>query len=172
MLASTLASCPAALAGDAVVIDELKIGVLAHDVPDLWSGFSREDGVDINAEIDFSPAFTFLGGAVFPAAGFSVSTSGDTSKAYLDARIRWGGDTGFFLTTGVGAAIHDGETEFIDVNSKALGHRVLFHAPLELGWRFESGDSVSVYFEHVSNGNTADVNEGLDDIGVRYGRRF
>ena len=43
-------------------IDEIKLGVLAHDVPELWSGFSLEGGADINAELLFSPAFSFLGG--------------------------------------------------------------------------------------------------------------
>ena len=44
--------------------------------------------------------------------------------------------------------------------------------PLEAGWRFDEHNSLSVYFDHISNGNTADVNEGLDDLGVRYGYRF
>ncbi|MGB0085490.1 MAG: hypothetical protein WBP94_08985, partial [Rhodomicrobiaceae bacterium] len=38
-----------ASAGD--LISELKIGILDHDVPDLWSGFRREENsADINLE--------------------------------------------------------------------------------------------------------------------------
>ena len=49
---------------------------------------------------------------------------------------------------------------------------MLFHIPLELGVRLDDRNSVSVYFEHMSNANLASPNEGLDAIGVRYGRRF
>ena len=103
-------------------IDEIRLGVLAHDVPELWSGFSLESGVDINAELLFSPAFSFLGGIVQPAAGISINSAGQTSKAYVDARITWGGETGFFLTTGLGAAVHDGELDSSgDLRSQVAG---------------------------------------------------
>jgi hypothetical protein len=55
---------------------------------------------------------------------------------------------------------------------KALGSRVLFHIPVEIGLRFDDHNSLSVYFEHTSNGYTQDFNEGLDRLGVRYGYRF
>jgi lipid A 3-O-deacylase PagL len=29
-----------------------------------------------------------------------------------------------------------------------------------------------MYFEHTSNASLADYNEGMDNIGVRYGFRF
>ena len=64
-------------------IHELKGGVLAHDVDGLWSGFSREDGVDINAEVIFTPSVDLLGGTLRPALGTSINTGGDTSKLYL-----------------------------------------------------------------------------------------
>jgi hypothetical protein len=46
------------------------------------------------------------------------------------------------------------------------------HIPFELGYRFDERQSMSVYFEHMSNGNLADHNEALDSIGIRYGYRF
>jgi lipid A 3-O-deacylase len=53
----------AALAHAGPLVDELKIGVLAHDVPDLWSGFRAEpDSADINIEAIFSPSVAFFGG--------------------------------------------------------------------------------------------------------------
>ncbi|MEZ5854286.1 MAG: acyloxyacyl hydrolase [Hyphomicrobiaceae bacterium] len=55
---------------------------------------------------------------------------------------------------------------------KPLGSRLLFHFPAELGWRWDGHNSLSIYFEHISNGYTQDYNEGLDAIGVRYGYRF
>src|SRR5262249_5152741 len=40
---------------------ELRGGVLAHDVPDLWSGFRLERGVDVNGELLFGAGWSILG---------------------------------------------------------------------------------------------------------------
>jgi len=151
---------------------ELRGGVLAHDVPGLWAGFSLEDGVDINAELLFGRGIGVLGGTLRPALGVSVNTLGFTSRAYLDARWEIAFESGIFLGLGLGAAVHDGLTDPTEPDRKALGSRVLFHIPIELGLRLDARNSVSVYFEHTSNGNLATYNEGLDAIGVRYGYRF
>jgi hypothetical protein len=151
---------------------EVRAGVLAHDVPDLWAGFNLESGVDINAELLFGRGLPFLGGTVRPALGASINTEGYTSRAYLDARweIEW--QSGIFLGLGLGAAVHDGELDASQPDRKALGSRVLFHIPFEIGLRLDARNSISVYFEHMSNWDLADANEGLDAIGLRYGRRF
>ncbi len=151
---------------------EFRGGVLAHDVPGLWSGFRLESGIDINAELLFGSGFPILGGAIRPAIGATVNTAGDTSKAYIDARWEIEGPSGIFLGLGLGAAVHDGLLDPTDPDRKALGSRILFHIPIEIGWRFNERNSISVYFEHISNGFIADSNEGLDSIGVRYGYRF
>jgi lipid A 3-O-deacylase len=174
LLASGLAlldpSAPAIADG---FIDELKIGVLAHDVPDLWSGFQAEpDGADINIEALFSPSVAFLGGTIRPALGASINTQGYTSNVYLDARWQLETACGVFLGLGVGAAVHDGQLKLENWDEKALGSRVLFHIPVELGYRFDAHNSLSAYFEHMSNAYTVSPNEGLDRLGVRYGYRF
>jgi lipid A 3-O-deacylase len=151
---------------------ELRLGVLAHDVPDLWSGFRLESGVDINGEVLFGSGLAFLGGTLRPAIGGSVNTNGGTSKGYIDARWEIEGPAGLFFGTGLGAAVHNGNLGPTDPDLKALGSRVLFHIPFEVGFRFDQRQSISVYFEHTSNGNLARYNEGLDSIGVRYGVRF
>lgn len=156
------------------LISEIKGGVLWHDVPDLWSGFRLENNsADVNLEVIFSPRLPFLFGVVSPALGATISTVGATSHAYLDARWQIDlGRSGLFIGIGLGAAIHDGELEPVAVDRKALGSRVLFHIPAEIGWRFDAHNSVSVYFEHTSNANLADYNEGLDRLGIRYGYKF
>jgi lipid A 3-O-deacylase len=147
-------------------------GVLAHDVPDLWSGFSVEDAaVAINVEALLSPALPVLGGAIRPAVGTSIAAGDGTSDAYVDARWRIECPSRIF-GLGLGAVIHDGQLNLVDLDQKALGSRVLFHIPVELGIRLDEHNAVSVYFEHMSNANTADPNEGLDRVGVRYGYRF
>lgn len=155
------------------LVREVRGGVLWHDAPDLWSGFQLEKkGVDINAELVFAPGLPFLFGMIRPVVGGSVSTTGATSHAYLDARWEIEGPAGLFFGLGLGAAMHDGYTLPSRADRKALGSQVLFHIPFEVGLRFGSSSSVSVFFEHTSNAGTKDFNEGMDRVGVRYGYRF
>jgi lipid A 3-O-deacylase len=160
-----------ASAGD--LFSEIKVGVLDHDTPDLWSGFRREeDSADINVEALLSPSAAFFGGTIRPAIGATINTHGETSHAYIDARWQYEKAAGIFVGLGVGAAIHDGNLDPTDPDKKALGSRLLFHIPAELGYRFDQHNSFSLYFEHVSNANTQDSNEGMDRLGIRYGYRF
>lgn len=153
---------------------ELKAGVLAHDVPDLWSGFRAEpNAADINIEAVFTPSMPFLGGTVRPAIGGSINTRGETSHGYIDARWEYDTPFGFYFAVGLGGAVHDGATGPQDgLDKKWLGSRLLFHIPAEIGYRFDTHNSLSVYFEHTSNAYTQDYNEGMDRLGVRYGYRF
>ena len=100
-----------------------------------------------------------------------MSFAGKTNLAYADLRYERETPGGIFFGLGLGAALHDGPLDERG-NRKALGSRVLFHVPLELGWRWDRHSSVSLYFEHVSNAGLADENEGMDNVGVRYGYRF
>ncbi len=164
---------PPELAFAGPFIDELKIGVLAHDVPDLWSGFQAEPGsADINIEALLSPSVVFLGGTIRPAIGGSISTVGATSDAYIDARWQYETPSGVFFGLGLGAAVHNGQLQLDDWDRKALGSRVLFHIPAEVGYRFDDHNSLSAYFEHMSNAYTVSPNEGMDRLGIRYGYRF
>jgi hypothetical protein len=154
------------------ILHEVKGGVLAHDVPDLWSGTDLEHGVAINGELSFTPSLDLPWGTIRPAVGASVATNGHTSYAYADAHWEFAGPAGTFFSIGVGAAVHDGKLEPTSARDKALGSRVLFHVPLEAGIEFAEHYRVSLYFEHVSNGYLASPNEGLDNLGVRLGYRF
>ncbi len=154
-------------------VQEFKLGILDHDVPDLWSGFRAEpNSVDINVEALLSPSAPFLGGTVRPALGGTINTVGATSHAYIDARWQYEMPSGIFFGLGVGGAIHNGQLQSEDPNLKALGSRVLFHIPVEIGYRFDAHNSLSAYFEHTSNAFIVEPNEGLDRLGVRYGYRF
>lgn len=155
------------------LIHEVRGGVLYHDVPDLWSGLSLETSApDINLEVVFSPVLPAIWGSIRPALGVSVNTDGGTSHAYLDARWQVELPHRLFIGLGLGAAVHDGELGPTAPDKKALGSRVLFHIPLEIGYRFDDRNSVSLYFEHISNAGTRSANEGLDRLGIRYGVRF
>jgi lipid A 3-O-deacylase len=151
---------------------EIRGGVLAHDVPGLWSGFRLEGGVDINAEVLFGTGLPLFGGILRPAVGASVNTEGFTSRVYADARWEYQWQSGIFLGLGLGGTVHNGLLDPTDPDKKALGSRILFHIPLEIGLRLDERNSISVYFEHMSNAFLADSNEGLDAIGVRFGHKF
>jgi hypothetical protein len=154
-------------------ISELKIGVQAHDVPYMWSGFNREPITpDLNLEAQFSPSVFFWGGRLFPALGATINFDGHTSKAYLDARWQKEYENHTFFAVGLGIAVHDGKLETNQPDFKDLGRRVLFHPNFEIGYRLDPHQSLSIYYEHISNASTARENEGLDTIGVRYGYRF
>jgi hypothetical protein len=171
ILATALvAGGPAAASG---LVAEIKGGILYHDVDGLWSGFRLEDEpIDINVEAILSPSIPLLWGFVHPALGASINTGGDTSHVYLDARWQTDFASGLFFAIGLGAAVHDGVLGPTEPDRKALGSRVLFHIPAEIGVRLDPHNSLSVYFEHTSNANLADSNEGMDRIGLRYGYRF
>lgn len=155
------------------LIDEVKLGILYHDAPNLWSGFRLErEGADINLEVLFRPSFPLLIGSIRPVIGGSVSTQGDTSHAYAGLRWQVEMPLGLFFGLGLGAAVHDGHTLPDKTDRKALGSRALFHIPAEIGWRFDGRNSISVYFEHTSNASLTRHNEGMDRVGLRYGYRF
>jgi lipid A 3-O-deacylase len=154
-------------------VSELKLGALDHDTPGLWSGFGVErQSVDANIEVLFRPwAYTF-GGYLRPAIGATINFNGDTSKAYAD--LRWETETasGVFFALGIGAAVHNGQIDFTDPAQKALGSPVLFHPSAELGYRWDGVNSISIFADHMSNGFTQRYNEGMDTVGIRYGRRL
>lgn len=153
-------------------VNEVKIGVLHHDTDGLWSGFRREEGVDINAEIIFAPKLDILWGAIRPAVGGSFNTAGDTSKAYADLRYQFEHGSGVFFGAGFGGAVHDGDLDDTDPDRKALGTRFLFHTSLEVGYRFGGRHALSAYFDHISNASLGDHNQGMDTLGIRYGYRL
>lgn len=155
------------------VVHELKVGVLYHDPGYLWSTFSAEPAsADISIEAILAPSRIFMGGTLRPAIGASINTQGATSSGYIDARWQYDWTNGMFFGTGIGIALHDGHLDDGREDRKQLGARVLFHIPIEVGYRFDAHSSVSVYFEHMSNAYVISPNEGFDRLGVRYGYRF
>ena len=147
-------------------------GVLAHGIP-IWSRADFEErGITVNGEIAFVPFLNILGGSIHPEIGGSVTTAGATSYAYADLKYEIMGAGGLFFGIGLGGAVHDGHLSANSPDHNALGARVLFHVPVEAGIAFAGHYRVSLYFEHVSNAYLVDPNEGVDNLGVRFGYRF
>ena len=160
------------------VIDEIKIGFLAHDI-ELFD-VHVEDGVDLNFETLFvSPDFLSFVGSPRPHVGGWVNTAGNTDAGYFG--LTWGitllenllapGD-GIFANASFGGAVQDGYTSTAPPGRKALGSRALFRESLELGYQVTPVLSVSGFVDHMSNANLAPQNAGLTDAGVRFGFKF
>ena len=185
---SLVVIAPVASARAQSVVSEVRFGILAHDVPVL--GAQKEHGADLNGEVLFVspvPARAVAGVAdelrwllmPRPDVGIDANTSDYTSQVYLGltwtASLAHGAFTandGVFAGFGFGAAFNNGYIETTDSNHLSLGSHVLFHSSLEIGYSFDPAYSVSVYFEHSSNAGLAARNEGLSDLGVRFGIRF
>lgn len=169
---------PTPAAAQVKLVDELKIGGLAHDVTFL--GRHVESGADVNLELLFaSPDLLRLIGSPRPHIGASINTSGNTSNGYFG--LTWGimliqslfnpGD-GIYANGSLGGAIHDGHVDTAPPDRKRLGSRVLFRESAELGYQFNPTISVSAILDHISNANLGNHNAGITSAGARLGIKF
>ena len=153
-------------------ISEIRVGALAHDIGPFSS--NEEDViVDYNGELLFnSPGFLSFIWAPRPHLGFTLNTGGDTSQVYTG--LTWEFDIwrSWFINFSLGGSLHDGEKRTTATNRKELGCHLLFRESFEVGYRFESGHSITGFLDHISNANICDANEGLETAGIRYGYRF
>ncbi len=154
-------------------VSEIRGGVLAHDQGPFSS--NKEDGVDLNLEVLFnSPGFLDLILSPRPHAGITGNTSGDTSQFYIGLGWEWTFFENWFAGLTLGGAAHEGELSTSDGarDKKELGCRILFRGSVDLGYRFRGPHSVMAHFSHISNAKLCDQNDGLENIGLRYGYRF
>lgn len=169
LLASLLLLPPAA--AQEPLVNEVKAGVFVHDVGFL--GSDEESGLDLNLEALFrSPKLLAPLWSPRPHLGLSVNSAGDTSQLY--AGLTWTFyplESPLWIAASVGGALHDGELNE-GSDGKALGSRALFRLAAEIGYDITPTWRVSLVFDHLSNANLADENEGLNNAGLRLGYRF
>jgi lipid A 3-O-deacylase len=176
--AACLALLPAPATAQTRLIDEFKIGGLAHDV--TFGGRHVESGTDVNIEILFTPPDILRWvGSPRPHIGADINTSGNTSQGYFG--LTWGimliqslfgaGD-GVFVNGSLGGAIHDGYIDTAPPGRKRLGSRILFRESAELGYQLTPNTSVSAIVDHISNANLGSHNAGITSAGARLGFRF
>jgi lipid A 3-O-deacylase len=181
-LAALLLGVSAGLAPAAAqtrIFDEIKIGVLDHDIGIF--GHHKESGGDVNLELLFtSPDFLKILGAPRPHIGTDVNSDGNTSQFY--AGLTWhltlvpgvlAKSDPLYVEGSLGGAIHNGEAEGpSNSNEKRLGSVALFRESLELGWKFTDFQTIGIYMDHISNAGLAKHNEGLTSLGGRLGFKF
>lgn len=160
------------------IVDEVKVGVLAHDI----GLFDRhaESGADFNGEILFvSPGFLSVIGAPRPHLGIEVNSDGNTDNAYFG--LTWGlrlvpailgHSDALTLYGSLGGAVNDGFHDGAPPGRKDLGSPILFRESVELGYQLTPVTSVSLLLDHVSNANLASHNGGITNIGARVGFKF
>ena len=184
--AALLAAVPVALPSvpalaQVKLVDEVKAGILAHDVGFL--GHSVEAGPDVNIEMLFTPPDILRAiGSPRPHIGADINTAGATSDGYFG--LTWGitliqnlfgfGD-GVFANGSLGGAIHDGSPltgATQPPGHKLLGSRILFRESAELGYQINPAFSVSAILDHISNANLAPRNAGITSAGARFGFKF
>ena len=154
-------------------LSEIRVGLLAHDQGPFSS--NKEDGLDVNLEFLFvSPDLLDAIWSPRPHIGFTGNTAGDTSQAYLGLTWEWGFWRRAFAEFSFGGAVHDGEltTNMVGRTKKELGCRILFRQSVAIGYKFAGPHSVMAHLDHMSNAGICDENEGLENVGIRYGYRF
>ena len=152
------------------IVNELRLGLFAHD-PD-----SREGGsVDINGEILFAKPFTAQGYLDLllprPHVGATVNTAGRTSALYAGATWQLPVTEWFFVEASFGGGVHNGSEEGTD-DMSALGCSPLFRESFSAGVILGSAWTVMGTIDHMSNAGLCDENRGLTNFGMRVGYRF
>ncbi len=160
------------------ILDELKLGFLAHDVG--IGGHHKENGYDANGEILFaSPWFFKYIWSPRPHFGIDGNLNGKTNFYYggltwdwMFYRPGWSRDDGFFAALALGGSVNDGKISTTLATRKSLGSHVLFREGLDLGYRVNSFLSFSGFIDHSSNAGLANRNEGITNAGGRIGFKF
>ncbi|MCH7936805.1 MAG: acyloxyacyl hydrolase [Proteobacteria bacterium] len=155
------------------LLSEIKIGALAQDQGPFSS--NKEDGITAHVELRFaSPDILKYIGAPTPHIGADINTSGNTNSVWLGVVWEWEVWKRFFVGWSMGGAYHDGETDknSAPLDRKELGCNPLFRLGINVGWRFDKHHSIDLLMDHISNAKICDTNEGLENVGVRYGYRF
>jgi lipid A 3-O-deacylase len=180
---AALAAAPAAFAG----VDEVHVGVLAHNicVTDCKNA-NKEDGPNVELQVSFeSPSILAWAGSPQPYLVASVNAAGETSFGGAGLEWRWNFADGWALEPGFGYVVHDGETNNPYPNGSPeaaafaeehvlLGSEDLFRTSIGLTRDFEGPWEAQLYFVHLSHGQVLGEgrNQGLDQIGVRFGYQF
>jgi len=178
VLGAGLVLLPMPVSAQTKLIDEIKVGGLAHDVTFL--GRHVEGGADVNLEILFTPPdILWVIGSPRPHIGADINTSGNTTDGYFG--LTWGimliqslfgTNDGVFATGSLGGAIHDGYINSAPTGRKRLGSRILFRESAELGYQLTPNTSVSAIVDHISNANLGNHNAGITSAGARLGFKF
>ncbi len=163
-------------------LSEIRIGALKHAVS-LIGNTTKETGMDANVELLFEkPRWLEFLWSPRPMTGVSANASStSTDIAYTGLTWEWTPLSNLILDFSFGFAIHNGKLKYDAAQAfpedsgrhREFGCRWLFRETLEAGWLFANRHATTVMWSHYSHGGLCDdKNEGLDNVGIRYGYRF
>lgn len=167
----------------ASIVDEVRIGVLAHDVDYAALPFRVGDWkLDQIEDVSFDVLFTSPDVDVFrwigaprPDLGVTLNLDGQDSLAHLG--LTWQlplFQTPLYLEGTFGGAIHNGYlTNSPDTSRRAnFGCRVNFYQRYGVGAHINETLTATLTYEHTSNNGFCEENQGLSNFGVRLGWKF
>lgn len=175
VLAATAACIAGATAASAQapLIDEMRLGVFAHNV----EASSAESGTDINVELLFRRPAIAYGNRVLdvllrprPHIGASINTAGDTSQVYAGFSWDMKLAPALVLELTFGGTWHDGPE-----NGGApdlYGCPLAFRESISLGLALDQRWTVYGTVTHMSNAGLCDFNSGLTSAGLRLGYKL
>ena len=143
---------------------EIRAGVSAHDIASLWGHTKKESGAALGLE--FIPGRRSLLRPIFGA----TIIPGGTSKVYSGGLFQFEPTRGLILGLSLGGAIHTGGLE--SNGGRGYGSRLLFRLSAEVGLALSERVRAYLILDHISNGNLAAPNDGLDILGAFLGYGF
>ena len=176
------ALCLLAVPAHAQLIEEIRVGVVAHDVVD-----HAEDGPQIALEALFaSPAFLEPIFIPRPYLYASINTQGYTNLGAAGLNWTWAPVDRISFEGALGISYNDGVKDVTDLppddpyrietaaTRALLGSKWLFHSRLGADYAVTERWAVGVFYEHFSHGQIIATgrNQALDEFGVRIGYRF
>jgi len=185
--AVSLALVAAPAMADAQLIEEVRIGVMQHNVCIAGcDNGNKEDGPNVAGEIVLaSPDPLNIIWRPRPYLVASVNTAGDTSFGGLGLYWNWGVAEAWSLEPGLGYVLHDGELTFpfpqgdprndpVSATTVFFGSRDLFRTSLALNRDFGDRWGAQLTYEHLSHGQIlgSGRNQGIDNFGVRVRYRY
>jgi len=170
--------CAASSPARAEIIDQVWIGGYAHDISDLGLG-KESNTADVQFEVDTAqPQLLRFLGAPHLNATLALNTAGKTD--FGSVGLAWDhrllGSLFGSLQFGIGDS--DGVTrpssDPKDRDRLLLGSKALFREAVGVNWRLKDRWLIGVQFVHASNGLILGrrYNEGINDVGMRFGYRF
>jgi hypothetical protein len=175
LLVFVLAGAGDALASGTLFVDEIRLGVLDHNVEPQ----ADEEGVDINAELlfarsggEYNNAFANIFFRPRAHLGASLNTIGDTSEYYFGLTWDYSLTDTFFLEASFGGAVHDGPLDEKKAGEDAYGCSLNFRESASVGVNLDANWRILATVDHMSNANLCDHNAGLTNAGVRVGYKF
>jgi len=152
---------------------ELRGGIAAYDTGIFSS--QTFTGTVLNAEVLApSPDLLTAIGSPRPYLGADIAISDNPIDAFY-AGLNWEAylTDRFYLGFSAGGAVVTDQVERNSSGSeKDLGSPVLFHLQASAGFDITEHLTAQVYYNHFSNANLADSNDGLESTGARLGFRF